>query len=191
MSRENYKIVISGPVGSGKTTAIAALSDIEPVRTDACPSDGVVCLKETTTVALDYGSIELGGGLKVHLCGTPGQERFDFMWDILAEGALGLILLVNNAAPDPLGDLRRFLEAFSAFVGTAPLCVGVTHMDERPTPGIDAFRGVVEARVPGWIVPVFGVDARSRRDMSLLLMAMLGMIEPRLLTENLTATKAA
>ena len=76
------KIIFTGPVGVGKTTAIAALSDDPPIQTDASASDMTAVRKGYTTVAMDYGLIQLDENTKVHLYGTPGQERFDFMWDI-------------------------------------------------------------------------------------------------------------
>ena len=97
-----YKIVFAGSVGSGKTTAIQSLSDIEVVSTEANASDEVRKLKPTTTVAMDYGLMRLDNGDQVRLYGAPGQKRFDFMWDILTENALGLVLLVNAAAQDPV-----------------------------------------------------------------------------------------
>ena len=77
-----YKIVFAGPVGAGKTTAIKSLSDIEVVSTDASATDDVKLMKATTTVAMDYGLMRLDNGYQVRLYGTPGQKRFDFMWDI-------------------------------------------------------------------------------------------------------------
>src|SRR5690625_6233998 len=85
-----YKILFTGPVGSDKTTAIQSLSDIGVVSTEASASDDVKSLKPTTTVAMDYGLMKLPNGDQVRLYGTPGQKRFDFMWDILARDALGL-----------------------------------------------------------------------------------------------------
>ncbi len=183
----NYKIIISGPVGAGKTTAISALSDIPPVQTDARPTDDVVKMKNATTVALDYGTIDLGGNAKVHLYGTPGQDRFDFMWDIMLDGALGLILLMNNANPDPLQDLHRFLSAFSDFLDGMPLCVGVTHMDQASTPSLEEFHEVIAQH--RLVVPVFSVDGRSHEDMNVLLMAMLGMIEPEILVDAMNSVQ--
>src|SRR5690606_3823761 len=78
-----YKILFTGPVGAGKTTAITSLSDTPPVLTESLASDGTMRRKPTTTVALDYGVMRLSVKDQLHLYGTPGQERFDFMWDIL------------------------------------------------------------------------------------------------------------
>ena len=107
-----YKLVFAGPVGAGKTTAIQTLSDIEVVSTDAYASDEVRLLKKTTTVAMDYGLMKLASGDQVRLYGTPGQQRFDFMWEILSENALGLVLMLKASAPDPVADLRHYVQAF-------------------------------------------------------------------------------
>ena len=92
------KIIFSGTVGAGKSTAIAALSDIPPVATEAVASDETGLIKKTTTVAMDYGVLNLPGGEKVMLYGTPGQERFSFMWEILSEGAIAF--LVSTQRPN-------------------------------------------------------------------------------------------
>jgi signal recognition particle receptor subunit beta len=85
-----YKIIFTGPVGVGKTTAIQSISDVPPIKTDAAAGDMTKARKSETTVAMDYGIMHLDDGEKIHLYGTPGQERFDFMWDILSVGGLGL-----------------------------------------------------------------------------------------------------
>lgn len=107
-----YKIIFTGPVGAGKTTAISSLSDIPPVKTDRLASDMTRKRKPETTVAMDYGLVNLADGVAIHLYGTPGQERFDFMWEILVEGGIGLVLLIDNTRPDPFVDLRFFVKAF-------------------------------------------------------------------------------
>src|SRR5262245_30126910 len=80
---DELKIVFAGPMGAGKTTAICAISDVPPVSTEVRNTDQRVCAKEATTVALDFGQLRLEDGTVVMLYGTPGQERFSFMWDIL------------------------------------------------------------------------------------------------------------
>jgi GTPase SAR1 family protein len=97
-----YKLLFTGPVGAGKTTAIASLSDEAPIKTDVVASDMTRRFKPETTVALDYGVMRLPAGGKLHLYGTPlygtpGQERFDFMWEILTTGGVGLIVLLRQA----------------------------------------------------------------------------------------------
>ena len=128
------KIIFSGTVGAGKSTAINALSDIPPVSTEALASDDTAKLKKTTTVAMDYGVLNLPDGEKVMLYGTPGQERFSFMWDILSEGGIGLVLLINNANTDPLSDLKGYLGAFKDFIAGTAVTVGVTHMKPQAMP---------------------------------------------------------
>jgi signal recognition particle receptor subunit beta len=103
-----YKIIFTGPVGAGKTTAINSISDLPPVKTDAAASDMTKSKKSATTVAMDYGVMNLPGGEKLHLYGTPGQERFDFMWDILVTGGIGLVLLLDNTRADPFVDMKFF-----------------------------------------------------------------------------------
>ena len=89
---KEYKILFTGSVGAGKTTAIGQISDVPPLVTDVRNTDRSVD-KPLTTVGLDYGEFALDTGDRVRLFGTPGQSRFDFMWQILARNALGLVIL--------------------------------------------------------------------------------------------------
>lgn len=171
-----HKIIFTGPVGAGKTTAIATLSDIPIVRTDELATDMTTRRKPNTTVAMDYGVMNLDSGGRVHLFGTPGQERFDFMWDILTQGGLGLVLLLDNSRPKPFNDLLFFLNAFRKFVDRTRLVVGVTFMDERPAPGIPDYSD--QLRALGYSAPVFEVDARRRQDVATLVEALLYCIDP-------------
>ena len=175
--KEN-KIIFTGPVGVGKTTAIAALSDDPPVKTDARASDMTLVRKGHTTVAMDYGVIRLDGDTKVHLYGTPGQERFNFMWEILSKGSMGLILLLDNTRANPLKDLNFFLDAFRDLLKIAPLVVGVTKMDVRSLPSIDVYQKYLAQH--NFNVPVFEVDARQEEDVKQLVSAMLFSIDPGL-----------
>jgi uncharacterized protein len=173
-----HKIVFSGPVGAGKTTAIAAVSDVPPISTEASASDETRQLKATTTVAFDYGMLRVDGGELIHLYGTPGQERFNFMWHILSEGALGVVLLVANHRPQPLADLRLFLDSFRPFIAQTRVAVGVTCMDRNPEPRLEDYHRVLGEA--GMKAPVLEVDARERRDVSLLIQALMLSIDPGL-----------
>ncbi|MDZ7855252.1 GTP-binding protein [Sphaerotilus sp.] len=178
MAQTDHKIIFTGPVGAGKTTAIASISDIEPIRTDEHASDMTQKRKSATTVAMDYGMIRLGPKEKVHLYGTPGQERFDFMWDILTKGGIGLVLLLDNTRPTPFEDMRFYIKAFKEFIDGTRLVIGVTQMDARPTPTIDEYvRQLAELDVSA---PIFEVDARQRTDVSTLIEALLLQIDPTL-----------
>jgi len=123
---EPLKIIVTGPVGVGKSTLIRTLSETEVVDTDAKSTQEIG--KPTTTVALDHGTLRLGEHL-LHLFGTPGQERFDFMWDVLSEGALGILLMVRADRPDTLSAARRILD-FITSRAPAPHVVGVSHLDQ-------------------------------------------------------------
>ena len=173
-----YKIIFTGPVGAGKTTAINAISDMPPVKTDAVASDMTKNRKASTTVAMDYGVMNLAGGEKIHLYGTPGQERFDFMWDILVNGGIGLILLLDNTRADPFQDMKFFLDAFSKFISDTSLAIGVTQMDLSNRPTINDYHERLQAF--GIKPPVFAVDAREKNDVSLLVQALLYSLDPGL-----------
>ena len=172
----DYKIIFSGPVGAGKTTAINSISDIETVTTDELASDMTRGVKPGTTVAMDYGLLKLGAGERIHLYGTPGQERFDFMWEILTRGGIGLVLLLSNTRPDPFRDMHFFLDAFKAFIGETRVVIGVTQMDLVGKPTLDDYHLQLESN--GGKIPIFEVDARQKRDVSLLVEALLYSIDP-------------
>ena len=166
-----HKLIFTGPVGAGKSTAIASLSDRPVVATDAMASDETRQRKSTTTVAMDYGVMRLDGGGQVHLYGTPGQERFDFMWDILSQGGMGLVLLVDNARPDPLADLSLYVKRFRKLIDERNLVVGVTRMDVSRQVSLASYHQQLDAL--GVKAPVFEVDARERADVAVLVEALL------------------
>ncbi|MBN8884985.1 MAG: ATP/GTP-binding protein [Rudaea sp.] len=172
---KEYKLIFTGRMGAGKTTAIAAISEIPPVQTDVTNNDRPAHAKATTTVALDYGEVTLPHGDKLRLYGTPGQSRFDFMWKILSEGALGVIVLIDNSAPDPLADMREYLDAFRDIVSSSRAIVGVGRCDTHPVPGIDSF--CEAAKEMALSVPVMSVDVRRREDVLLMLEVLFHQIE--------------
>ncbi|MEJ2042228.1 MAG: ATP/GTP-binding protein [Reinekea sp.] len=170
-----YKIVFAGQVGAGKTTAINAISDIPVVSTEANTSDSLAQTKQKTTVAMDYGALHLSNDDKVFLYGTPGQERFNFMWEILSVGALGIVLLIDHSQAQPVQDMRFYLDTFSSFTKQGAVAIGVTHMDL--TEG-DSLAPYLECLQDYHIsVPVFEVDARESRDVKTLVLSLLAMLD--------------
>jgi uncharacterized protein len=173
-----HKIVLSGPVGAGKSTAVRAVSSGSALVTDAAPSDAAGAIKDLTTVALDHGVFELDNGDRVYLFGTPGQDRFDYMWEILAEGATGLVLLVPNDHLDPLSELRFFVRAFAPLIGRADTSVGVTHTDVSSLPSLDDYRRLLsQLGLPN--ATVLAVDAREPSDIHRLVLPLVSPTRTR------------
>jgi len=176
MSQINRKIIFTGPVGSGKTTAINSISDIDIVTTDKSATDMTQKRKRNTTVAMDYGVIKLANDEKVHLYGTPGQERFDFMWKILSKGGIGLVLLLDNTRKDPYHDMRFYINSFKDFIEEHQMVIGITQTDRQRPPHTNDYQKWLDEL--GYSAPIFEVDARSREDISLLLQGLLLSLDP-------------
>ena len=108
-----YKLVVTGAFNAGKTTFVSTLSDLDVVNTDrTIHHQKEAKLKSATTVALDYGRVYINKNLKVHLFGTPGQARFDFMHDLLADGMHGFIFLVDCTDRSTLNQATELLKLF-------------------------------------------------------------------------------
>lgn len=167
----DLKLIVTGSMGAGKTTVVTAMSEFPPVRTDVPLGAGEVRGdKTTTTVALDYGCMTLEDGRRLMIFGTPGQRRYDFMCRILARGALGVIILLDHAGPDPAGDLNYYMDLFHDTIAENGAVIGVTHVDEKPDVGMQCYHDVLAER--DVVLPVFSVDARSRADIKVMLEAL-------------------
>jgi len=176
-----YKILFTGTMGAGKTTAIGAVSDSPPIITDVANTDLSVA-KARTTVGLDFGQFTLDSGDRVRLFGTPGQSRFDFLWKILVTNALGLIILTDSSRPDPLADLALYLDGFAEELDTLPCVVGVGRLDGHPAPGLDDYAALLAQR--GLLLPLLAVDVRRRQDVVLLIDTLLAQLEAGLYDEE-------
>ncbi len=167
----DQKIVFFGPVGAGKTTAIRAVSEIACIDTDAQVSDTTSSRKSTTTVAMDYGCITTAFNQRVHLYGTPGQERFQFMWEMitteLAADCSGQILMLDNTRNSPQKDLIFYTRVFRQLAGDKPLIIAVTGSDQNPSPTHAHYRGwLAELKLEA---PVYFIDARRADDVRFLI----------------------
>ena len=158
------KIVVAGGFAVGKTTFIGSISDIEPLSTEAAMTEhsvgvddagGVSDRKNTTTVAMDFGRIELPGNLWLYLFGTPGQDRFSFMWDDLITGAIGAIVLVDTERLDSCFAAVDYFEARAV-----PFVVAVNCFEGVARHALSDVRDALAVRPE---TPVFYTDARSRQ----------------------------
>jgi signal recognition particle receptor subunit beta len=174
------KIVFFGSVGAGKTTAIRAISEVECINTDASTSDSTSERKGTTTVAMDYGYVTSATNQRVHCYGTPGQERFQFMWEIiasqLAPDCSGQILFLDNSRKYPQQDLNFYTQHFRHLLGHKPLIIAVTKSDIDASP--------TQSQYKGWLedldidAPVYFIDAREKYDILFLLDELIPEFEP-------------
>ncbi len=130
MPMQTVKMVITGPYASGKTEFIKSISEIDVVSTEAKVSEGTQEreVKADTTVAMDFGRITVDDDLVLYLFGTPGQRRFDFMWEILAEGMLGFVVMVDSTKPETFREAKSILETFRAYAPT-PYVVAANKQD--------------------------------------------------------------
>ena len=169
------KFVITGTPGVGKTTALCAISDVPPIITDAATTDELAKIKDATTVAMDFGEVHLEDGTIVRVYGTPGQERFRHMWEIIGEGALGLIVLVDITRENPVDDMMIYLDNFQALIDETGVVIGVTRNEQASNFSMDDLNNHLNAN--GLYFPVLEADPRNRQDMIDLLDTLMAMLE--------------
>ncbi len=125
---QTVKMVVTGPFSSGKTQFIGTISEIDVVKTERKISTEAEKIKDSTTVAMDFGRITVDNELVLYLFGTPGQKRFDFMWEILSEGMLGFVVMVDSSRPETFREAKSILETFRAYAPT-PYVVAANKQD--------------------------------------------------------------
>lgn len=168
--RKAHKILVTGPFNSGKTTFISTISDIEVVSTERGTRVGK--RRCNTTVAMDFGRITLKGSDVLHLYGTPGLERFDFMFEILSEGVLGCVVLIDVTRPSTFGQGLSLVESFGSRLGV-PCIVGLTRVDRKNRGKIIE----VERKLGRKDLNVIACDARSIIDVKTVLVALLDKVK--------------
>ncbi len=167
------KIVIAGGFGVGKTTMVGTISEITPLSTEAAMTTvganvddaSMVSTKTTTTVAMDFGRITIGNRIVLYLFGTPGQDRFGFMWDDLVQGALGAVILVDS---------RRIEDAFPALdyfeERKMPFIVAVNMFDGGLYHDLESVRDALNVDSE---TPMVATDARNPQYVKETLIALL------------------
>ena len=126
---QTLKMVVTGPFSAGKTQFVQAVSEIDVVATEAKLSRQEERIKDQTTVAMDFGRITIDDDLVLYLFGTPGQRRFDFMWEILSEGMLGFVVMVDSVRPETFREARSILDTFRSYAPT-PYVVAANKQDQ-------------------------------------------------------------
>ncbi len=172
---QEYKIIFAGSMGAGKTTAIQAISDNKIVSTDVVNTDKEAHSKLLTTVGIDFGQILLPPDTKIALYGTPGQERFQLVWSIVTQGALGAIILIDGSSEKAPEELPYYVDYFHSH-GMDNIVVGITHTDvENGYLTLDECFDILSEH--DFVFPVFAVDGREKADVLLLVETLLASIE--------------
>lgn len=176
MILHQFKLVFAGSMSAGKTTAIRTISNIDILSTEAINTDLEAHQKSLTTVGIDYGELVLEDGVKVGLYGTPGQQRFNFIWNVITKGAIGVILLIDDSIDEPLEELEFYLNYFKDKVKN--VVIGITHIDKKAKNNAAFYHGWAEKQDGTY--PMFFIDAREKNDVLMLVDALIATAEVQL-----------
>jgi uncharacterized protein len=165
------KIVITGPFGAGKTTLIRTVSEITVLSTERDLSSESEARpdKARTTVAMDFGRIGIDSELVLYLFGTPGQDRFEFMWEVLGEGMLGYVVLIDADRPESVQEAVAILAAFRK-MASVPFVVALNRSSGVQPDAEAELRDVLELDPS---VPIVACDATDKASVKLVLLALL------------------
>lgn len=169
MQTQTVKMVITGPFNSGKTEFVQAISEIDIVSTERTISTEVERIKNQTTVAMDFGRITVDDDLVLYLFGTPGQRRFDFMWEILSQGMLGFVVLVDSSRPETFREAKSILETFRAYAPT-PYVVAANKQDLEDSWSVDDLRVALRLDPDVKMLPCVARDRESVKSVLLELL---------------------
>lgn len=163
------KIVVTGPFAAGKTTLIRTISEITVLSTERGITDDTRSRKPETTVAMDFGRITVDRDLVLYLFGTPGQDRFDFMWEILGEGMLGYVVLLDATRPESVAEAQGILAAFRR-MAAVPFVVALNRCAGLDPAGEEEIRAALQLHPR---VPVVPCDATDKESVKSVLLALL------------------
>jgi len=166
---QTVKMVVTGPFNAGKTEFIRSVSEIDVVSTERKISTQVERVKDQTTVAMDFGRITVDDNLVLYLFGTPGQRRFDFMWEILSEGMLGFIVMVDSSRPETFREARNILETFRAYAPT-PYVVAANKQDSMDAWELDDMRIALRLDPKVKFLPCVATDKETVKNVLLELL---------------------
>lgn len=169
------KLVVAGPVGAGKTTAIHSISESEPVSTEMPLSEMSMGEKTTTTVAFDFSTVMLDDHTPLFIYGLPGQRRFEHMWPIILEGAIGVVLVLDGCDPEVESHCHEWINSLMGIDETLPIVIGVTKTDIGAAVNLRSLRAALCKS--GYILPVFSFDARNPEQTRHLIRALLVSME--------------
>jgi small GTP-binding protein len=169
--KKRIKILITGPFAAGKTQFIKTISEIKPLTTERkTTKKDEKKVKNLTTVAMDFGKITIDDEHELYLFGTPGQARFDFMWDILGKGALGIVVLVDSTNPETFHEARKIINYFESRY-PVPMVVGANKQDLPNAWSPDMIKAALNLDtddIP--VVPVTATDKKSVKETLLTLL---------------------
>ncbi|MCE5202695.1 MAG: ATP/GTP-binding protein [Coriobacteriales bacterium] len=166
---QSVKVVVTGPFNAGKTTFIKSVSEITVLSTERQVSDASGEGGGETTVAMDFGRITISDEVVLYLFGTPGQERFSFMWETLSEGMLGFVVLVDASSQDSLRDAASMIEFFTD-MSDVPFVVAANKV---PADDLATLQRVRTEIGLAHDVPLLPCDARDKESVKAVLLGLL------------------
>ncbi len=170
---KHYKVVVTGPFAAGKTTFIKTVTEIAPIQTEAKTTNNEESqIKDSTTVAMDFGRIAIDEENVLHIFGTPGQFRFNYMWSILSKDAIGIILIVDSGERDQFEDAKDMLNFFRVKTDV-PIVVVLNHFKEKSHTTEEELRTFMN--IPQKIL-VIDCDATGRESVKNVLITLLNLI---------------